>query len=153
MKKKPRQLDDVDKQIIFALQKDARTPFKLIARQLGVSEGTVSNRYNRLMKDGILKLEAKIDPFALSNKVTALVGVTLKERTTDETMGKIMAIEGVNCVWNATGRYDLFFELMTDSLSEMNDILFRENLDGFSDIDHTETFVTLSGINKYYTLY
>ena len=76
MKKKPRQLDDVDKQIILALQKDARTPFKLIARQLGVSEGTVSNRYNRLMKDGILKLEAKIDPFALSNKVTALVGVT-----------------------------------------------------------------------------
>ena len=148
-----RQLDETDRQIILALQNDARTSFKLIAQQLRISEGTVSNRYNRLVNDGILKLEAKIDPFSLPNKVTALVGVTLKERTTDKTMKKIMAIEGVNCVWNATGRYDLFFELMADSLSELNDILFRENLDGLSDIDHTETFVTLSGLHKYYTLY
>jgi hypothetical protein len=29
-------------------------------------------------------------------------------------------------VWNATGRFDLFFEVMVDSLNSLNDILFKE---------------------------
>lgn len=77
MKKK---LDDLDIKIILELQEDARRPFKKMANRLKVSEGTVKNRVNRLIEKDVLKLEARVNPFALPNKVAAVVGVNLTER-------------------------------------------------------------------------
>ncbi|WP_022663977.1 AsnC family protein [Desulfospira joergensenii] len=43
-------LDDIEINIIKALQIDARRPYKSIAKDLGVSEGIIDNRVNRLLK-------------------------------------------------------------------------------------------------------
>lgn len=48
-------LDDVDKGVIYALQKDARGATTIeIGEQLGVSASTVRNRIERLEKEGII---------------------------------------------------------------------------------------------------
>ncbi|MGB9965436.1 Lrp/AsnC family transcriptional regulator [Halobacterium sp. CBA1126] len=49
-------LDDLDKQILYALQRDARgTSSQDIADSAGVSASTVRNRINRLEERGILR--------------------------------------------------------------------------------------------------
>ncbi len=53
-------LDDIDKKIILELQEDARRQFKIIAKKLNVSEGTIKNRVTRLKNRGVLKLEAEL---------------------------------------------------------------------------------------------
>ena len=145
-------IDDLDRKIILELQEDARRQFKTIAGKLKVSEGTVKNRVDRLISRGVLKLEARVDPFALPRRISAIVGVNLKERDHEEKIEEIEKIPGVTSVWNATGRFDLFFEIMVDSLNSLNDVLFRRDLKRIGGISYTETFVVLSSNTKYFKL-
>jgi Lrp/AsnC family transcriptional regulator for asnA, asnC and gidA len=145
-------LDDIDKKIILELQEDARRQFKIIAKKLRVSEGTVKNRVTRLKNRGVLILEARVNPFALPNTISALVGVNLKKRDHEKKIKEIGKIPAVTAVWNATGRFDLFFEVMVDSLNSLNDILFREDFSKIGGIRYTETFLTLSSSTKYFKI-
>lgn len=145
-------LDNIDRKIILELQKDARRQFKLISKKLNVSEGTIKNRVTRLINRGILKLEARVNPFALPNQISAVVGVNLKERNHEEKIKEIEKIPGITSVWNAAGRFDLFFEIMVDSLNSLNDILFRKGLKEIGGISYTETFIILYSNTKYFKL-
>ena len=146
------QIDEVDRKVIFELQEDARRPYNEIAKKLKISEGTVRNRVARLLDNGILKLQARVNPFAFPHKISALVGVRIKGREHEETMEKIAEIPCVTSIWNATGRYDLFFEIMVDSLEDLNDVLYRKVLNQIKGILNTETFVTLWSKTKSYKL-
>jgi Lrp/AsnC family transcriptional regulator for asnA, asnC and gidA len=147
-----RGIDELDKKVILELQEDARASFKDIAGKLRVSEGTVRNRVLRLIEEGILKLQARVNPFAFPHKISALVGVNLKERHPEKKMEEIKRIPHVTSVWNVTGRYDLFFEVMVDSLGELNDVLLKIDRDYVGGISQTETFITLSSDTKFYKL-
>ncbi len=153
MKNNDGRIDDLDRIIILALQEDARRPYKDLAKRFKVSEGTIKNRVTRLIDRGILILEARVNPFVLGNRVTAIVGVNLKERNHENIMKEIEKIEGVTSVWNATGRFDIFFEIMVDSLNVLNDVLFRKNLHEIGGITYTETFVLLHSNTKYFKLF
>ena len=145
-------IDELDRKIILDLQEDARRPYKDIAANLSISEGTVKNRVTRLLNRGVLKLEARVDPFALPHKIPAIVGVNLKDRNHEEIMRQIEKIAEVTSVWNASGHFDLFFEIMVDSLDELNDILFKKDLREIGGISYTETFIILSSTTKYFKL-
>jgi Lrp/AsnC family transcriptional regulator for asnA, asnC and gidA len=148
----PRDIDEIDRKVILELQDDARAPYKDIGRRLRISEGTVRNRVMKLIDRGILKLEARVDPFALPHKISALVGVNLRERDPEQKMREIQKIPGVTSVWNATGRYDLFFEVMVDSLQELNKLLFNIDRNYVGGVSGTETFITLSSETKSFKL-
>ena len=145
-------LDNIDREIILELQKDARRQYKLIAKKLNVSEGTIKNRVTRLINRGILKLEARVNPFALPNQISAVVGVNLKERNHEEKIKEIEKIPEITSVWSAAGRFDLFFEIMVDSLNSLNDILFRKDLKEIGGISYTETYIILYSNTKYFKL-
>jgi len=66
-----RPLDETDRAIIHLLQHDGRMPYREIARQLGVAEGTVRLRASRLMRSGALTIVAIADPFRLGYRVLA----------------------------------------------------------------------------------
>ena len=145
-------IDELDKKIILELQEDARASYKDIAGRLRVSEGTVRNRVIRLIEEGILKLQGRVNPFAFPHKISALVGVNLRERHPEKKMEEIKKIPFVTSVWNATGRYDLFFEVMVDSLRELNEVLLKIDRDYVGGISQTETFITLSSDTKFFKL-
>ena len=146
-------IDDLDRSIILELQEDARRPYKEIAGRLGVSESTISNRVNRLLKAGILKLEARVDPFKLTNKVAAVIGIQLERRGHVQAVEEIAKIPGVSAVYVATGKYDLFIEVMEDSIADLNDFLFHKSrLSKMKNIITTETFILLSSATKFFKL-
>ena len=149
---KPKDIDELDRKIIHELQGDARAPFKDVAKKLRISEGTARNRVIKLIGKGVLKLEARVDPFALPHKIPALVGVSLRERDPEQKMREIERIPGVTSVWNTTGPYDLFFEVMVDSLEELNKMLFGIDRNYVKGVLRTETFVILSSGTKFFKL-
>lgn len=145
-------LDDLELQIISALQEDARKSYKSIAADLDVSEGTISNRVNRLIQNGILKLEARINPFNLSHKVAALLGVNLKRRSHEETVRELRELPPVNAVWVTTGQYDIFVEVLADSINDLNDFIFGGALSKIENIQSTETYVMLHSDTKFFKI-
>jgi DNA-binding Lrp family transcriptional regulator len=54
-------LDDLDRQIIRAIQIEPRAGFSRIAAVLGTSEQTVARRYRRLRGDGLLRVVGLVD--------------------------------------------------------------------------------------------
>ncbi len=58
-------LDQLDRQLVRALQLDPRAPFSRIADVLDVSEQTVARRYRRLRADGYLRVLGLVNPSAV----------------------------------------------------------------------------------------
>ena len=70
------QLDTLDRQIMAALVRDGRAPWRLIAEVLGQQERTVARRGNKLLESGAVRINAFINPAAVSSRAAFLLRVT-----------------------------------------------------------------------------
>lgn len=69
------QLDALDRQIMAALVRNGRAPWRLIADVLGQQERTVARRGNRLLESGVVRINAFINPSAVSSSTAFLLRV------------------------------------------------------------------------------
>ncbi|MEO8282293.1 MAG: Lrp/AsnC family transcriptional regulator [Pseudarthrobacter sp.] len=60
-------LDDLDRQIVAALIRNGRAPWRLIAEVLGQQERTVARRGNRLLASGVVRVQSFPSPAAFGN--------------------------------------------------------------------------------------
>ena len=135
-----RRLDEVDKGIIEALQRNGREAFRRIAAKLGVSEATVRARYGRLCADGILQVTAVTNPLGLGYDAQAMVGI--------RTAGPPGAIADEIARWPeadylvlTAGQFDILVELLCADRRGLLDATNRiRQLDG---VVSTETFLYL----------
>jgi len=141
-------LDDLDRRIIKQLQDEGRMSYKMIAKKLDVSEGTIRFRTKRMIGRGILKISASINPFIFENCIVALVGMQLEKRNHRQIMDELEKIPGVISICNTTGGYDLMVELFCNSRNELNSFLIDE-LSKIDGIRSTETYVYLEARNKW----
>lgn len=141
-------LDDLDRRIIKQLQDEGRMSYKMIAKKLDVSEGTIRFRTKRMIGRGILKISASINPFVFENCIVAMVGMQLEKRNHRRIMDELEKIRGVISICNTTGGYDLMVELFFNSRNELNSFLIDE-LSKIDGIRSTETFVYLEARNKW----
>ena len=68
-------MDELDRKIIGLLQVDGRASNAKIAREVGVSEGTVRRRLRRLIQDDVVKVIAVPNLEKLGYATTALIGL------------------------------------------------------------------------------
>ena len=120
-----RDLDDIDRSILYLLQRDARnTTAEAMADKAGVSASTVRNRIDRLEADGIIKgYHPEIDYEAanLPLQLTFVVSAPPKELTTHSEA--IRNIQGVVDVREMlTGRRNLHVDVVGTSTSEITRI-------------------------------
>jgi Lrp/AsnC family transcriptional regulator, regulator for asnA, asnC and gidA len=135
-----RRVDEVDKGIIEALQRNGREPFRRIAAQLGVSEATVRARYGRLRDDQILLVTGVTNPLGLGFESQAMVGV----RTSGPPEPVAEAIAQwpeADYVVVTAGQFDVLVELVCADRRELLDVTGRiRSLDG---VVSTESFMYL----------
>jgi DNA-binding Lrp family transcriptional regulator len=74
---KTSKFDDLDRQLVQALQLDGRVPFSKIAAVLGVSDQTVARRYTRLRTAGHMRVVASVE-YAYLGQVAWVVRVQCK---------------------------------------------------------------------------
>lgn len=137
-------IDEIDRAILRILQSDARESFIEIARNLGVSGGTVHARVGRMKELGLIKGSALLVDYAkLGYSVEAFIGLKLvRAHDCGTLMAKLETLPEVLEVHYTTGAYSLFIKIMARSMQDLHHILF-ERLQGFDEIQSTETFVIL----------
>ncbi|MEU7402825.1 Lrp/AsnC family transcriptional regulator [Streptomyces sp. NPDC044948] len=117
-------LDQLDPQLLEALQLDGRTPFSRLARRLDVSERTVARRYQRLRSLG-LRIVGQPVPDRLG-----LVRWLLRLRCTPDAAGTIADAlarrPDTTWVTLASGGTELYCALNTRSADERNALLLRK---------------------------
>ena len=148
MKHKEYTPDNIDKKIVAELQKNGRTPYKIIAKKLNLSDGTIRLRTAKMIENNFLKISASVNPFFYENSITAMIGMKLERREHKKIMQKISRINGVKSVVNLTGRYDILVEVFFNSREELKSFLV-EDMNKVGRILSSETFIFLDAINKW----
>ena len=142
------QPDQTDWKIIEILRKN-HVPNNAIAKELGVSEGMVRQRIKRLKEAGILTVRAQINPDILADQQLAVIAVNVAESMMLEKKAEeIAALENVLSVSIASGRYDLFVEVLVSSNHGLVEFL-TEGLSSVKHITSTESFLMLKSFGKY----
>lgn len=138
------EIDSLDREILKKLQADSRRPYLEIARELGVSGGTIHARAGRMRDAGLISGSGiRLDYARLGYTIRAFIGLKLvKAHDCGTLMGKLEGIDEVLEVHYTTGAYSLLIKVMATSMKDLHALLF-DRLQGFEEIQSTETFVIL----------
>lgn len=110
-------LDDLDRDLLAILRKDARRPILSIAQQLNVSRATVSSRIQRLVNSQIiLGFTAIVNNASELAAVRAIMNAQLEDRALDRVLKKLDGFSEIVAVHTTNGRWDLVIELACHSL-------------------------------------
>ncbi|MDQ2049946.1 Lrp/AsnC family transcriptional regulator [Natronolimnohabitans sp. A-GB9] len=114
-------MDDLDRQILDILRRDARTPYTEIADEVGTSEGTVRNRVERMMEDDV------IERFTISTRtgnVKAMIEVSVAVDVDTKAIAERMAEwEEVDFVWMVSGEQDVVLVVDAADTRGVNDLI------------------------------
>ena len=132
------ELDELDRELVFELQRDGRASFRDIGLRLGISERAVSARYARLAEQDLVRVIAVGNPQALGFDGLAFVGMTLADGADVEevsaALGSIPQLSYLVCV---SGRFDLMGELVCRDPDHLIQTLDRRlgAIDGIAGVD------------------
>ena len=134
------ELDEIDLQIIAALQLDGRASFADIAREVDLSPAAIRLRVKRLLDTETLDIVAVTDPLRIGFTMQAMIGLNTSGNI-EALSEEIARLEPVTYVVLTAGRFDLLVEVLcTDNDHLLTVIGKLRELDGVSS---TETFTYL----------
>lgn len=131
-------MDDTDEEILSILEEDGRASFTDIADRVGVSEGTVRNRVEKLQETGV------IENFTINinqdRGIAAFISITV---STDREFDRIIAdfpddIE----VYELAGDMDMLVKAERSSSEEINDVV--DEIRAVEGVESTQTYMILS---------
>jgi DNA-binding Lrp family transcriptional regulator len=120
-----RDLDDVDRSVLYMLQRDARNATaQEIADRAGVSASTVRNRIDQLEADGIINgYHPEIDYEAANLPLQVTFVISSPPKELEENSAKIRGIQGIIDVREMlTGRRNLHADVVGTSTSDLTRI-------------------------------
>lgn len=112
-------LDDLDAAIFELLQGDGRLPYRTIARELDVPEGTVRFRVNRLVREGIVHITATIHPQLLGGVLATLL-VRVEAAHQQRVVAALTALDAVMYISELTGRAQLMLQAIVADLDALH---------------------------------
>jgi len=125
-------LDILDMKIIQHLTEDARTTYRAIAEDAGVSEATVKNRIDRLKETGVItKFTAVLDFHKLGRAIKSFIGLKVQPTKLQEIVDHMKSHPDVHVLYRTSGDVDLLFEVIFEKMEDLNKFLESElALDG-----------------------
>ena len=133
-------LDQLDQQIISALEDDGRRPYRDIARDLGVAEATVRARVSRLVDAGLIRITAVGDPLSLGIEVTAISLLSLRPGSATRAAEKLADYPNVRFVGESFGSADIIIQTLHPDIKSLHHFIGTELPGALPDITRTETF-------------
>jgi Lrp/AsnC family transcriptional regulator for asnA, asnC and gidA len=136
-------VDDLDRQLIGLLKIDGRASNAQIAREVGVSEGTVRRRVRALIRGDLVKVMAVPNLEKLGYATTALIGVQTVPGRLDEVGEAIARLAEAHYVATTTGSYDILVWAGFASAEGLDNFL-RQEIGAIAGVRRAEAFVNLA---------
>lgn len=116
-------MDDLDRQILSILRRDARLPYTQIAEHVGTSEGTVRNRVDHMAEDGIIE---RFTIATSTGNVKAMIEVSVGvDVDTAAVSDRLAEWEQVDFVWQVSGEADIVLVVDAIDTESVNDLITR----------------------------
>lgn len=138
-------LDALDRALIGLLRADGRAPVSRLAEALGVSRGTVQNRLDRLVDEGVIvgftvRLREDLD----DDVVRAMMVIRLVGQSTTAVVRQLRGMTEVRAVHTTNGAWDLMAEIAVASLPDLDRVLSA--IRSIHGIENSETSILLTSI-------
>jgi len=116
-------MDRTDRQIVELLRRNGRRSNVEIARAIGVSEGTVRKRVDRLVDEGILRIRGLVDASLIGYPTRVLVALDVELVRIEEAARALAQIPEVVSAWRTTGEHDLLADVALGSDGDVSSFL------------------------------
>jgi Lrp/AsnC family transcriptional regulator for asnA, asnC and gidA len=138
------QIDNLDRQILAFLMKDAKIPYTEIAKNLIVSPGTIHVRVKKLEAMGVIKGSTLlIDVAMLGYDLTSFIGIYLvKGSVYHEVIKDLDAIPEIVEAHYTTGSYSIFAKIVCRNTRHLRDII-SDKIQAITGVIRTETIISL----------
>ncbi|PSQ41153.1 AsnC family transcriptional regulator [Halobacteriales archaeon SW_12_71_31] len=116
-------MDDLDRAILAELNADARTPYTEIAERVGTSEGTVRNRVEGMLEDGVIE---RFTVTTRTGNLRAMVEIDVAVDVDARALSAALAEwQDVDFVWQVGGERDVVLVVDAADTDRLNDIISR----------------------------
>ncbi len=127
---------DIDYKIIRLLQKNGRIPNTEIAKTLGVSEATVRNRLQTLIRDEHIQILAIVNPIKLKSGMVGNIRIMAENKKLEQVGKALFEIDELWYISQMVGRDDFDAEYYVSSQGEFGRLIERiKNIDGIVDVE------------------
>lgn len=136
-------LDEIDRQLIAALQINARESVATLARQLGIARTTVTSRIARLEKGKVISgYGVRLGQRVIDGGLQAYVGITVQPRAGREIVRRLSAMGQVQQLCAVSGEFDYVAWLRSDSPEQLDQLL--DQIGSLEGVEKTTTSIILS---------
>jgi len=116
-------MDDLDREILTILRRDSRTPYTEIADEVGTSEGTVRNRVERMVEQGVIE---RFTVATHTGNVKAMVEIEVAVDVDTHAVSERMADwAAVDFVWMVGGEQDVVLVVDAPDTQGVNELITK----------------------------
>ncbi|WP_176594336.1 Lrp/AsnC family transcriptional regulator [Sphingobium sp. EM0848] len=138
-------IDDLDRQLIDMLARDARVSNRKIAADLGVNEGTIRGRIKRLQQDGLLAFTA-ITSLDLDRDVRiAFIGIQADIENIRDIARQIAAMPMARAVMIVAGQFNIMVTCLFTDLGKFHHVAADQIL-AMPGVHHIETSIAVGAV-------
>ncbi len=131
-------LDKIDIKILKLLHKDSSTPYVVIAKKIGVTDGTIHQRIKKLKDLGVIKnFTINLDQNLLGKRSIAYILLTVNPGFIEKVSEKVCKIPTVLEVHEVHTRGDILIKLRASDQEEIRNIIVNKirKIEGVVDSD------------------
>ncbi len=143
------EIDQVDSKIICLLQKDGRMANTEIAKKVGVTEATVRNRLQRLVKNEVFQIVAVCDPFKIGFQIMGNIKISMQPGKSEHVISELKKNQELWYIALVSGTSDLDVEFLVESMEHLRELL-HEKINKIEGVTSTQTSFLLDHLKESY---
>jgi Lrp/AsnC family transcriptional regulator for asnA, asnC and gidA len=116
-------LDDLDFAILGELQDDSRKTYSEMAKKLGVSAGTVRNRFTRMAATGTISTIGICNPYHIGFNAPASILVTVQASYLEDAAIQISKFPEITWMAILAGEFDLQLDVACRDMDHLTDFI------------------------------
>ncbi|NQU64363.1 MAG: Lrp/AsnC family transcriptional regulator [SAR324 cluster bacterium] len=146
---KKKKIDSNDCKMIELLQKDGRISNTEIAKIIGISEGTVRTRLNRLIKEDYIQIVAVSNPMKLGFDIVGNIRIHVDIKKMDIVIKELTKVKELWFLVHTTDGTCIDAEFIVKSLDDLNTLIFKK-INAIDGIMRAETSIFMKYIKRKY---
>lgn len=132
-------MDDLDREILSILRRDARIPYTEIADRVGTSEGTVRNRVERMVDEGVIE---RFTVSTSTGNVKSMIELSVDVNVdTAAVCDRIIEWQEVDFVWQVSGEEDIVMVVDAADTRAVNELITQAR--DLDEVQNTKTRLIL----------
>lgn len=144
-----KEIDSIDRQILFILKKNGRIKLKELAKMVGLTSPAVIERIKELESKGVIKEYcALINPRKLGVDITAFIGIYIDHPSHIDTFEKEIEELGEEIMecHHVTGDWTLLLKIRTKNTDTLQALI--KKIRGIQGVIRTNTMVVFSTLKE-----